>query len=113
MATYTGQSVTFELSTDGNSWHNFKEAMPKPTRTVNIRPYGNRWFLPHYQMEAEIDYLNYGTDEDMTTATLSMAGSNMRDLTDYSFRARALRWGYIRLWLPVLRLWTRLKRGGE
>jgi hypothetical protein len=62
-------------------------------------PYGRRWFLPHYTYS--IDGAVMPDLYDDGTATLNITASDFQDLTDYRIQARALRWLYIRVGLPI------------
>lgn len=55
-------------------------------KLVDLKLYGDWWFLPHHQFDAVIEYGD--TDNWMNIKAVSPT----RDLTDQRLRARVLRW---------------------
>lgn len=106
-----GMSST-EINIEGE-WLHFSAALsaPQTPQCLDYWPCGKRWFLPHYQGKVTMSAAPEMYDDG--TATLSAVVSDIQNLTDPRIQARLLRWGYIELWLPVLRAWRRLTRKQE
>ena len=69
----------------------------KEPETLRLYPWGNKWFLPCYEFKGKCRHNALGVSIHID--------SDFRLIQDNRTHARLLRWGYQRVWVPILRLW--------
>ena len=77
-----------------------KIQLSTPTK-VTMYPYGEKWFLPQIEFEANASYVDEGESESgVRSYSMSFVKlGEVRRVEDKRLIARLLRWGYIKIWL--------------
>lgn len=81
----------------------FESLFPEVGTTINFFPFGNKWYLEHYQCEATVSTLN-------DDGSISFDAKKGRSLTVYSRKAKVLRWLWHKLCPAryyILKVWDR------
>ena len=79
-------------------------AQAQPTHTLQVWPYGKRWFLPRWDLtDAQIGGIESRPEE----TKVDWTAQGCLKIEDCRIHARFLRWWWIKVRGPVRRLFTR------